>query len=79
MLQRTEEQIPNPAIGLKNEYFFNIYFQPLTWTFARKLRIRIVDNYAKTLENFEGFSQILKEKTVKKSYLDAFTHPIAII
>ena len=49
MLQRTEEQIPNPAIGLKNEYFFNIYFQPLTWTFARKLRIRIVAEADTTL------------------------------
>ena len=30
-------------------------------------------------ENFEGFSQILKEKSGKKGYLGVFTHPIAII
>ena len=30
-------------------------------------------------ENFEGFSEILKEQSGKKSYLGAFTHPIAII
>ena len=30
-------------------------------------------------ENFEGFSHILMEKSDKKSYLGAFTHPIAII
>ena len=30
-------------------------------------------------ENFEGFSQILKEQSGDNSYLDVFTHPIAII
>ena len=30
-------------------------------------------------ENFEGFLEILKEQSGKKSYLGAFTHPIAII
>ena len=48
-------------------------------------KIGVVD-YADTLmttqtlfENFEGFSQILKEQSGKKMYLDVFTHPIAII
>ena len=31
------------------------------------------------LENFEGFSQILKEQSEEKMYLSVFTHPIAII
>ena len=31
------------------------------------------------LENFEGFSQILKEQSGEKKYLGVFTHPIAII
>ena len=30
-------------------------------------------------ENFEGFSQLLKEQSDKKIYLDVFTHSIAII
>ena len=30
-------------------------------------------------ENFEVFSQILKEQSSKKRYLGVFTHPIAII
>ena len=30
-------------------------------------------------ENFEGFSQILKEQSGKKRYLGVFTHPMAII
>ena len=29
-------------------------------------------------ENFEGFSQILKEQSGEKRYLDVFTHPIAL-
>ena len=31
------------------------------------------------LENFEGFSQILKEQSSNKGYLDVFTHAIVII
>ena len=31
------------------------------------------------LENFEGFSQILKEQSGEKRYLGVFTHPIAIL
>ena len=30
-------------------------------------------------ENFEGFSHILKEQSVKKRYFGDFTHPMAII
>ena len=33
----------------------------------------------KLLENFEGFSQILKKQSVEKRYLGLFTNPIAII
>ena len=46
----------------------------------------VVIDYADTsmttwtlFENFEGFSQILKEQSGKKRYLGVFTHPIAII
>ena len=31
------------------------------------------------LENFEGFSQILKEQSGEKKYLGVFTNPLAII
>ena len=42
-----------------------------TWT---------LDKTTQTLsEDFEGFSQILKEHSGKKRYLDVFTDPIAII
>ena len=48
--------------------------------------VSVVNDYADTdktlralLENFEGFSQILKEQSGKKRYLDVFTHPKAII
>ena len=38
------------------------------------------DKITQTLsENFEGFSQIWKEQSGKKSYLGAFAHPIEII
>ena len=30
-------------------------------------------------ENFEGFSQILKEQSGKKRYFGVFTHPITIM
>ena len=46
----------------------------------------VVNKYADTdkttqtlLENFEGFSQILKEQSGEKKYLGLFTNPIAII
>ena len=51
-----------------------------------KYRVGVVNDYADTdkttrtlSENFEGFSQILKEQSGKKCYFGAFTHPIAII
>ena len=50
--------------------------------YLRKARVRVVNDYADVgvvVENFEGFSQILKEQSGKKSFLGAFTHPIAII
>ena len=31
------------------------------------------------VEKFEGFSQILKEQSGEKSYIDVFTRPIAIM
>ena len=38
------------------------------------------DKTTRTLsENFEGFSQILKEQSGKKIYFGLFTNPIAII
>ena len=47
--------------------------------------VGVVNNYANTdkttrtlLENFEGFSQILKEQSGEKRYLGVFTNPIAI-
>ena len=50
------------------------YFQKIAWT-----RAEIVNDYADTFGKFEAFSQILKEQSVKKRYLDVFTHPITII
>ena len=48
--------------------------------------VRVVVDYADTSmtkravnENFDGFSQILKEQFGRKRYLSVFTHPIAII
>ena len=54
--------------------------------YFRKLHVGVVNDYPDTtktkrtlLENFEGFSQILKEQSGEKRYLGVFTHPIAII
>ena len=50
------------------------------------LNVDVVSDYADTsmttqtlFENFEGFSQILKEQSGNKMYLGVFAHPIAII
>ena len=46
----------------------------------REKRVSAKSTTTRTLlETFEGFSQILKELSAKKRYLDVFTHPIAII
>ena len=69
---------------------FRQYFYEKNSTWAPyELRghcVGVVNNYADTsmtmwtlFENFEGFSQILKEQSGKKRYLGVFTHPIAII
>ena len=57
----------------------------LLWYF-RKSCVRVVVDYTNTSmtmrtvnENFDGFSQILKEQFGRKRYLSVFTHPIAII
>ena len=52
----------------------------------RRHCVSVVNDYADTdkttwtlSENFEGFSQILKEQSGEKKYLGVFTNPIAII
>ena len=52
-----------------------------TQTFAEiVLDYADTDKTTRTLsENFEGFSQILKEQSGEKRYLGVFTNPIAII
>ena len=52
-----------------------------TQTFAEiVLDYADTDKTTRTLsENFEGFSQILKEQSGEKMYLGVFTNPTAII
>ena len=54
--------------------------------YSRKTGVGVVNDYADTdkttrtfSENFEGFSQILKEQSGEKRYLVVFSNPIAII
>ena len=64
--------------GFANFFFFAKIFA--------KTYVGIVNDYEDTsmttrtlFENFEGFSHILKEQSVKKRYFGDFTHPMAII
>ena len=73
----------------KKLQIWNLIFSKIGYLRSRWLRrhsVGIVNDYTDTsmttrtlFENFESFSQILKEQSGKKMYLGVFTHPIAII
>ena len=81
----TLEKIKNKKVMKKKiEFFLKIGCLQSRWLWRH--RVLVVVDYADTsmttrtlFENFEGFSQILKKQSGKKSYLGVFTHPIAII
>ena len=77
------------AKTVSNFFVFAKKFDSKVCPRSQRLRrhgVGIVNNNADTdkttrtlSENFEGFSQILKEQSGEKRYLGVFTNPIAII
>ena len=60
------DKIPNPVLNIVRICMYCTYIYDYADT----------DKTAQTLaENFEGFSQFLKEQSGKTSYLREFTHP----
>ena len=85
----TQEKTKTKKVTKKQFYIFENWVSAQSLTTLTRHQHVLVD-YADTVsaqatttrtlfENSEGFSQILKEQSGEKSYLDVFTLPIAMI